>query len=256
MQYLPDLPGKQAKYKLIIPLLRSGVIEFYGNASYATSPSAFLEGQGVLLGINIDDATRATLKNQHKFQYGVGIDLYERNISVLRTIDAMKIGRTKFELGRLLKQFNSLDSVIKSWPDAWADDPIGFQYFNNHGTWQNHEDLSIGVYRKKSESFAQKLVYIGDGIWKSIPTWSENIDGFNIAVCWSKCCRNDNLQLYYDIEQETFSVQTDFFPIIVERLLFFENCLRSISSELRAYQLKKSHFDLLNRFFNNKIQTI
>src|SRR5687768_15783123 len=52
-QHHPDTSPKEARYQIFYPLIRYGIIEFYGNNQFALSPTTILESEASVLFLHV-----------------------------------------------------------------------------------------------------------------------------------------------------------------------------------------------------------
>ncbi|MEY4906083.1 MAG: hypothetical protein RLZZ292_3898, partial [Bacteroidota bacterium] len=121
--------------------------------------------------------------------------------------------------------------------------------------WNNQFDIqAIGLFRTDSVAYTRRLLKTDAYKWLNVPDRDSNIDAFNIAVCWSIIANNWDLNINYNKQNSQININTIYFPIILERLLFFNNCLNTGDFTQKNYYLQAKNLKLLNKLFNNKIK--
>lgn len=259
-QYFPNLDVIKAKYEIFYPLLKYGVLEFYGNKKFGLSPSSALFTDTHILLINIP----LNRKNSHHTLYdycnsNLGIEVLKNSPTSIADLKKLNIPHSKFILSMCLIRIASFESIIYNWVDDKVIDSNNFYLFNDNYKWiKSKFNYKKGVYKKSSENYAQRVVKLSEYNWKIIPSRDYNIDAFNIAVIYSQIQNNWDIGLkYYEMENKLV-ISNNYFPIIIERLLFINTLLElneNINVFNRQYFIKKTDFNILNKLFAYKIDS-
>lgn len=252
--------SKDAKYQLFYPLLRWGVVEFYGDDKYKLSPTSILYNERFILTCNLPPFAEKKLKTVPIFKNISGMLVYESTKSLISTCESNLFSLRKFELDSLLKEFHSFRSIIQSWDDDTIIDTRNFFLLGENNKWSDRPlKLTAGVYKKSSKVYAGRSLKLSEDQWKTIPTRRYNIDGFNIAAIWSQIYNDWNIGVCYDLNKEILTIRNIFFPIVLERLLCINTLLSGkphIDICEREYFVQQSTFSMLNKLFKGKIRII
>jgi len=253
--------NKKAIYQLLYPLLRSGLVEFYGNSNFRVSPTAGLLQQGKVL---IYHPPLSLTERFHSILSGADIPcvaLYQYTPEFIAWCFQNGISIQTFHIGRLLASLRPIHQIIADWEDDKIVDTTGYLYFNSYGRWvSNLSPNSHNVVAKKgSRHYAAKCLQLSDGRWKSIPGKKNQPDAFSLAVLYCQIQNEQELAITYDSRQGRISVRTPFFPLPIERLLFINTLFSRTNPDIfsnRTYFLDNRDFILLNKTFNRSIQSI
>lgn len=257
-QYFPERL-KAAKYEIFYPLLKYGLIEFYGDNSYALSPSSGVFNDDLIALINIPEI----LLNKVEpciFEYKFGIKLYRNSGELLSFLDENKIPSSKYNLRGILKQIPSLDSIVNLWKDDSVNDVSNYFYLTKSSSWATNNIAPMkGVYKKTQELYSQRGVKVSENKWKRLPSRGDNIDAFNIAILWKQIQNDENVGVKFQVSRNIVLIENIFLPVVIERLLFLNTILQPINSiEVfkRQYIINRKEFEILNKLLGNKIQLI
>ena len=257
-QYFPERL-KNAKYEVFHPLLKYGLVEFYGDNNYALSPSSVIFSADFTALINIPEKLLGIIAPPH-FESKLGIDVYPNSTALMSLINASKIPTTKYDLRLTLRQLPSLDYIVNSWKDDTINDFSNFHYWTKSNSWSaNYIPATKGIYKKTQELYSQRGVKLSENKWKKIPLRNDNIDAFNIAILWKQIQNNENLGVKFQASSNIIFIENIFFPILIERLLFLNTILQPLSYVevfKRQYKISKREFEILNRLLGNKIELI
>jgi hypothetical protein len=255
-QHFPDKAIKNAKYDIFYPLLRYGVIEFSGNNKFGLSPTSVLVNRKYCLGFNLPSSVLEQLLEVNLVEIFPFIYLFDKDNKAKKILEDQNIEYSTFELSLLLKQIQPINKIVSSWREHSISDQNGFEYFNSRNTWTNQfNQETIGLFRTTNEVFARRLLKIDTYKWLNVSDRSSHIDSFNIAVCWSIINNNQDLSITYHHSDSILKIRNIYFPILIERLLFFNHCLNHGDFASKNYRLQAKDLKLLNKFFNNKIKT-
>lgn len=246
---------KAARYQLFYPLLRYGVVEFYGNNQFALSPTTALESKNCILLLHVPDVSTVLCKQIPLFSY-LGISLYAKSAAITSFLKDSGVPANLFRLQDSLNQFSSFEAVINGWQIVHLDDLGSCYYFTESQTWQLKTPDSKGIYKTSVEPYSQKMLFIGMDQWKNIPKPGQQIDGFTIARIWGQIQTNTHLGITYYAAGQKLVINTPFFPLLLERLLFINTLLKGKSGfdqTQRQYSIDRDEFNLLNHLFENRI---
>jgi hypothetical protein len=255
-QYFPLEKPERAKYKIFYPLIKYGIIEFYGNNSFALSPSCALHNNELVLFINVSTLDSIEKDSESYNTNYSSLKLYKNTEDKFSLLNRMTIPYNKFLLSKSLLIFPSIKSIINSWTDEVIHNSNDHYFLNANNKWVPCTyPLPIGVHRKSKEVYSQRILKLA-GKWKCIPSRENNIDAFNYAVVWGQIQNGWDTGINYFPLNDTLVVHNTFFPIILERLLYINTLLESkpqIEMSNRQYFINQKDFKLLNALFENKI---
>jgi hypothetical protein len=258
-EYYPTWDSNHAKYKIIYPLIRYGVVEFYGDNKFALSPTCALYNDNYILTCNLSDTIKQKVLKYQILDSNIGIVVLKNTSNSNQILKDNLIILSKFSFGDLLMKVLSFEDIIKNWNKNIVIDTIGFQYYADDYKWKNITGpIKNGVYRKSSEVYSQRILKINEDDWYLIPLRDKNIDAFNIAVCWTISNGLKSVKISYN--NSNLKIENINFPVILERILFL-NTLLNGKFEIdvfndkyqRNYYLSNNEFKILNNLFNNKI---
>lgn len=257
-QYRPDQRGKYARYQLLYPLLRYGIIEFYGDNRLALSPSAILEGEHGVVFLHVP-GVEATLDKEAPLFSFPGLSVYSKSSAVRSVMKEAELPITTFHFRESLNRFPAFDTVVKAWQDISLLELERCYYFNDGNTWQLVAPVKKGIYKRSAEPYVQKMLLLGTDQWKVIPKPEQHIDAFSIAWLWSKLQNDRTLEVTYCLKTQLLTVHTPFFPVLIERLMFVHTLVNSkykIDPFKRQYFMVPDEFKTLNQLFQNRITLI
>lgn len=260
-QYFHDQNPQKAKYEIFHPLLKYGVIEFYGDKSYGLSPSCALYSNSNILLINIP--LEIFHSNVFIFTYenpSLGIIVIKNSAKAILELRNLSLPVSNFILSNSLKKLSTFQSIINGWVDDTVLNSKDFDLFNENFNWvKNEARYKSNLYKKSPESYAQRTIKLSNGKWKIVPSRDSNIDAFNLAVVWNQLQNRWPLEIKYIEKENKIIINNQFFPLILERLLFINTLLQfdnRINVFKREYFINKSDFNILNKQFENKIVII
>jgi hypothetical protein len=254
-QYHSEKPSKNAKYAIFYPLIRFGIIEFYGNKKFGLSPSAVLYNKQYCLGINLPQNSIDLLNSFNIKEIFTSIYIFDYSKETIKQLIADDIPCNNFELSDILGQIESIKKIVENWNVATVFETNSYQYFNPKNEWVNQfNNQTIGLFRTENQSYARRLLKIENYKWLEVPNRNSHIDAFNIAVCWSLIVNDCDLKVSYNKENSQILIKNIYFPILLERLLFFNHCLIIGDFTQKNYHLQAKNLKLLNKLFNNKIK--
>jgi hypothetical protein len=250
--------AKYAIYDIFYPLIRWGVVEYYGNNHFRQSPtSGLFHGNKVLV------CNSHFEMNEHLMSFQLlslpGISLYNYCPEVITSFKTHNISLIRFDLYQYLNTVPTIGKLVQKWDQEQIIDTSSYQYFNDKSSWINlsGQKESIGVYRKSERYFSAKVIKLSEKEWKSIPERKQQFDAFSLAVLLSRIQNGRNLGIHYSKQSQILTVHTHFFPVILERILFINTMLSDSFHKdalARTYHLDIKGFLLLNKIFHNAIQ--
>lgn len=239
------------KYRLIHPLLKLGVLEYY-NGDYRLSPSCALQKNSNILFCNLPCTG---LVQPPIYDSGLGIQVYENNGQIKSFLQQQGINSVPFKLTGLLQKI-SLAKAIETWPPVKVSEATGFQILDENNTWQWAKNIVPGVYKTGKEDYARRLIMIAENNWRSI---SNNWNDYPVAILWSKIQNNFPLFIQYRQKEKLLSLNNEHFPMVLERLLLLNTLLEgkfSVDFNRREYYLNANEFATLNKIFHHRISVI
>lgn len=259
-EYYPEKPSKNAKYEMLSPLIRYGLIEFYGNNKYRLSPSCALHSNSHIIFCNIPVLLQQKVNDLCIYNNELGIQVYKKSNAVVTFLKERVVPHSKFVLFDFLKAVSSFEKIINAWNDETVIDSNGYSFFCSNNTWSNNVlKPSKGLFKKSDEVYAQRVCKISGNKWKCIPSRESNIDGFNIAVIWGQIQNNWDIKIKYYVNESKLVVKNIFFPLVIERLLFLNTLLEGeyeFDFLKGQYFIRQKDFNILNKIFDNKIEVI
>ena len=257
-QYFPDSQRKP-KYEVFYPLLRYGLIEFYGGNSFCLSPSTAIFNDQCIALINVPDRF-LNIKVAPILETNLGIFVYPFTAGLLSSIKEVGIATMRYDLASILKRLPSLDSLVNSWKDDTVHETSNFQFFTDRHKWSTDGNAPlVGVYRKSNAVYSAQGVKVSGNKWKVIPTRAEHVDSFNIAILWKQVKNTESLGVKFQPVKQQLFIENIFFPIILERLFFLNTILQPSGNGCqfkRIYTATSIEYKLLNRYLSGQIKTL
>lgn len=256
----PIISNWKALSLTLFPLLRCGIIEFNGNNGFMLSPSCAINQNSFILVCNVPETVLTNFKTDILFDTHLGIQVYRESSELAATLFRSSISITPFHFSNNLACFPSIDQVITSWKDNVVVDNRNFQFLTEQIKWSNNSNPPAqGVFKKSSEVYAERVIKLSSNSWKSIPMRQYHFDSNNIAVTWNQIKNADILNIEYSKSQNKIIIKSNYFPILIERLLVLNTLLTMHDPEnifKREYFLTSSDFRFLSCLFENKIELI
>jgi len=254
-QHHPNTSPKEARYQIFYPLIRYGIIEFYGNNQFALSPTTILESEASVLFLHVPNVALELAEKSPLF-YLPGLMLYKKNELVCSFLKNTRIPINKFQLQKSLRQFSTIDTIVKGWAQINIADFEQCYYFTEQNKWKPCIPSQKGIYKKSMEVYSRKMILTGPDQWKAVPAFEQIMDAFSIAWIWG-CIQNKfPLPVHYNKTSQLLTINTPFFPLLLERLLLINTLLKGnaeIDTKKRQYSIGWDEFNLLNRLFENNI---
>jgi hypothetical protein len=241
---------------VLYPLIRRGVIEFYGNDRYGLAPSCGVSSDRSILFINVPDEAFPEIIDG-EFQRYPGIYRCTSRLPLMKLAKRKGVQVSYFSLADSLQKFGLFDQIIQCWADYPVIDSSAFLTLTPSLDWEMvHTQPDMGVFRTNKDLFTTRLVRISRSVWKRIPNWSQNVDAFNMAVMWIMSKGNWDMKVNYDRHSRKLTVYNPFFPLIVERILTINTLLRDnqeVNLLGREYYVDPEDFRALRYLFRGKI---
>ncbi|WP_217601994.1 hypothetical protein [Chitinophaga sp. GbtcB8] len=258
--FSPD-EARYAVYNVFYPLLRWGIVEYYGDNRFRLSPTAAIYHHGKVLVCHVPTAMDDTLQSFKLPEILPGISLYKHSPVVVDSCKEYKIPLVRFELCRLLSLVPTIAKLIHLWNQEQIIDASGFFQFNASYSWIkiNKQAVLPGVYKKSEKTFARKFIMLSGGECKTIPERKKQFDGFSLAVLLSRIQNACELGISYSKQLQLLTIQTHFFPVILERMLSINTLFSDYPGAdvaNRIYHIDSKEFALVNNVFHNAIQII
>ena len=260
-QFDLQLPNKDTYYRIVLPLIRLGLIDFHGLNRVALAPSIFLINTKSIIGVNIPNRLNKTLEKENVEgaigEFGIinyPIE-YEPTIQKVAIEHHYLIQSTNQK--NILKNLPSLKKVALTLLGSkemllTTDD---FEHLSFNKGWTKNNKLS-GIYRATKEVFSNR--YFFDGMdWFSFDS-TQNPDTFNILACYAYLINDWDLGISYSPKTKKIIVRQIYFPILLSRLLLLgtigANQNISIAINKGIYSnISQNTFFALNRIFAQKI---
>jgi len=257
-QYFPKKNVQNAKYEIFYPLIKYGVVEFYGNNKFGLSPSCALHINKFSVLCNIPSGVTDSINGMPTYNNNLGIQVFGNCAAIDLVIKELNIPNSKFIFSESLGKISSFEKIIDSWIEDRIIDSANYYLFNANNEWSpSDKNIMNGVYKKSEENYSQRTVKVSENKWKAIPSREQNIEGFNIAVVWSQIHNCWNIGIEYFPNDKKLIVKNIYFPLIIHRLLFINTLLKSVLDfDIfgNQYFINHQDFNTLNRLFNNKIE--
>lgn len=242
-----------ARSNIFFPLLRSGIVEFYGDGKYAIAPSACNYNQAFVAGCNLPATIKEDFNADLEYDSLRGIAIYRRSGALLHAIDAASIPCQAFLFRTIAGKIPSLGKVVSLWEDDVFIDGSGYQQFVPGEGWRRcAEPVNTGVFRKSDKVYSQRVVKTGDYRWKLVPSRTINPDAMNIAVSWAATGTISGLA--FNSRDLLLSIKNNAFPLLIERILAINSLLHGyFLHDERRYLMTLAEFNQLNNILGNKI---
>lgn len=247
-------------YKLLYPLIKRGLVEFYGEGKFRLSPTSILFNQHFLFACHVPESIREKIGVVSYSEPFSGITIYTYSDCVLRDFINQGIPSNHFNLRSILSKILPLQQIIKEWEDDDDIEGIGIAelcYWGEGNRWVNkHDSPECGVFRKGNESYNEKVLRINNHQWKKIPAGEDNIDAFSLAVLYGKIYNNYNIGLSYVASEQVLSVNNQYFPLSLERLLFINSLLSGhsvVDGYWGKYFINPKDVEVFNNLLDRKI---
>lgn len=242
------------KYRVIHPLLKFGVLEYYEN-SYRLSPSCALQKASNIIFCNIPESNLLQSIQPCLYNSGLGIEVYESSGHANSFLNKYGISCQQFKLTALIQKI-SIAKTIESWQQVKVLDTTGYQTLDESNTWQAVKRILPGVYKTGKEDYARRLMMISENNWRAL---SANWNDYPIAVLWSKIQNNFPFLIQYHQKEGLLCLNSEHFPLILERLFLINTLLEgkfTVETNRRQYYLNASEFTILNKIFHDRISVI
>ena len=243
----------------LLPLLRIGIVEFYGANRYALSPTSAIVHNNRILLFNAPKDLVDQYEHSSIFSY-LSLNLFHKSKNLEFELRKQEIPISEFDFTNLIEQIPTIEKIASSWETNLVLESNGFVYLNRYFKWTNQNPHPTqGVFKKSNDVYSQRVLKISEDSWKTIPSSKINIDSINIALCWSHLRNNGFIGSKYYEKDQALELTSSFFPILIERFLVLNTILTDPFPEntvLRKYHLSKRDFTLLNKIFENKIPCI
>lgn len=259
--YLPYCAPEEvldAKYKILYPLIRRGFIEFYGNDNLRLAPTNIIYNTEFVLALNVPTHIINELETQPIFSIFNRLMVYVKSENIIKYFVNNGIPSCEFQFQKVLASIPSLQKIIGSWEDDLIVDIQSCWILSEKGTWLKPSLYpTIGIFRKGEKKYHSKSVRLSDHKWKHIPEQKTNIDAFAIAALWNILNGTQDLRIKYDQNTGILNIDNNYFPLLIERLLYINSLLiGNFTSDLHArkYKLSMNQFNIFNKLLNKKIK--
>lgn len=256
-----DFENKNYLYHYLFPLVRIGLIEFFGEGQYKLSPPSLLHYKDKLVSINLNhhqlEELDETIINSRFHRSIVYHDTqYLKNIE---TEIGMKSVKPNIQI--LFQQIPTIKKIIDSYEDVQIHETKGFMFLNNNFNWSaNFTPSLLGCFRGGENVATNRYLKVDKNEWKRIPSRRYNPDSFNWAYCYGRLLNEFSLGIEYNSSTKILNIKNIYFPIILERLLWL-NSLNEIESnvvrnpgEVIFKNVSQTKFNLLNKIFLNQLK--
>lgn len=236
-------------HRYVYPLVAMGLLEYGENKIGLSRP------------VMLRYPTKSILINHPAFQNYLEekemISSFSSHVIYLHAQSLKKIKdstvKSQSISGSELLSLPDFNLIIESWDKTDFDrtELSEFQILTKWG-WQNlnHDNQYIdGLYKAADEYGARRYLY-KKGIWYIIPTHLKNPDGSRIA--YSKAIYAN--QLSYNKDNQSLTINTFMFPLIVQRMLFRISgfSFEYQGEELMFNNITQSNFNRLNMIMYGK----
>ncbi len=246
----------EARSRFFTPLLRCGVIEFYGAGQFGLAPTCAIRSGRQLLLINGYPELRLALQAEADPIFP-GISRAANFSRQIQVFQQYQIPYYEFSLATFWRGLPPPAAVIKQWPLTIIDDLNGFEYFDQQ--WKPVRGLGgPGVYRRSANAYAERYYKTGEGCWHILPKLSDNIDAFNQAVLLDKIQNQRLMDIVYTPNLARLKIGMFQFPIIAERLLLLHTLLnQGVTDPVdRTYELGAGMLKAFQQYTSNLIQYV
>ena len=243
----------EARARFFVPLLRCGVIEFYGAGQFGLSPTCALRSGRQLLIINGHPDLHSSLKAQPNESFP-GISRAACGPGQVQALKRFHIPQYDFSLPLLWRMLPQPAAVVGQWPLTAVEDPSRFEYFDRQ--WKPAGGQALpGVYRRSAKAYAERYYHNGSGNWHILPNLPDNIDAFNQAVLLGRIQNQRPVDITYHDGRDSLTIGILQFPIIAERLLLLNTLLngRAVGPLNRIYELGKGMLRPFQYYTSNLI---
>ena len=238
-----SLPVDNIEYKVLFPLLRTGVIEV------ARRP----ENNKLVycLGLKIIISTvknKYIVVNPNSNEYKI-IDDIDKSSNIISNQDSL----------RLLKSVPSLYEIIINWKISETKVHYIYDRFNKNHYRFTRDVNCPNIYTNRDKIYSNKYLMAENGNLYMIPEIEDNVDGVNIALCYLETI-NRRSHFKYDKSKNVLSCLTyhTILPFILCRAFIL--CDPMILIDDRAYEngciqinnITDGHVKELKRIFGEK----
>jgi len=250
----PELYHAREQY--FLPLLRTGVVEFYGNNLFGLGPTCAIVGSGQLLLINTPTNVNKDWQSEGE-DITPGIKRLKWRTELSAELRSRGIPCYKFQLKQAMTQLKTPEAVIRSWQAVSPEINSRFEFYK-HGWQPVPSDKPSGIYRSTPNGFAQRYYKLNNDMWFIIPDTKSNFDALNIALLNAKVQHSEPIGWSYLQEKGLLTIREKRFPIIPERLLTIHTLLNgSVNNILnREYYVNDSIKLLLNNYTSNRHRNV
>lgn len=256
-----DFENKNYLYHYLFPLVRIGLIEFFGEGKYKLSPPSLLHFKDKLISINFSDVQLKKL-DETIIDSQFHRSIVYHDIEYLKKIVAVvRVKSVKPNIQKILQQVPTVKRSIENYEDAKIYETKGFMFFNNNFNWSvNFSSTLLGCFKAGDNVATNRYLKVDKDQWKKIPSRRINPDSFNWAYCYGRLLNKFSLGIEYNSSTKILSIKNIYFPIILERLLWLSslsdiesNVVRS-EREIIFRNVCQTEFDLLNKIFLNQLK--
>jgi len=259
-QYFPSKNVGSAKYQILYPLFRLGIVEFYPSGRCCLSPTCILEGSGTLVWINPAQIGEAIWTNKIIASYPFGMVVSKKDRHSIGELKNLDLKLSLFNFKGALQAIPRFDKIIASWPEQLIVDETRFSTFIGVSNWKRLPFTpEKGLFRSATETYGPRLVKLDSSYWRVVPSEKQNVDAINIASTWALLQNSSDLGVSYSQNRNTITIANIRFSLILERLLVLNTIIHTpenYSPEHRHYYISKADFQILNELFDHKINII
>ena len=250
---------KNAIFKVLLPLVRQGFIDFKGEGTYCISPPAIFYYKEMELAVSINmlpEQKKVIAISEEKFEEDAfGVIRFETSQDKAKEL-ANVIGclYSEPDIRTFLSEFPRIIDVVESFSIDYVDDKFEIYDIENF-RWRNSNSKELGLIRR---SKGQKIYIRTEENNFAIPDIHVNPDARPLAESYCAIKYSSKSFFRYYPEQSVLFIEKLNIPILIDRLLVLaglwdKNGVERDFGFAKYYNINMAIISQLNRIFQIKI---